>query len=224
MVNLLKKICHQKIFMNLKNNNIVIFGGSSGLATKTIPHLKYDSLDALSSKDCDVMSEKVDLYIKKSNIILYFSVVNYDNLISNINEKDLNHSIDVNIKGYLNVLKSCANNWKNSGGRVIYMSSILTTNPIKGTCLYSSSKSFCETATKIFAMENAKHNITANAIQLGYFDGGLTYKVPEKILENVKNTIPNKCFGDCKNLANVINLIVENSYINGSVIKVSGGL
>jgi 3-oxoacyl-[acyl-carrier protein] reductase len=211
--------------MNLKNNNIVIFGGTSGLAVKTIPHIKYDSLESLSSKNCDVRSLKeIDFYIKKSNIALYFSVVNYDNLISNTNDDDINHSLDVNIKGYLNVLKSCANNWKNTGGRLIYMSSILTTNPIKGTCLYSSCKSFCETATKIFAIENGKYNITANAIQLGYFDGGLTHKVPEKILENVKNTIPNKCLGDCKNLANIINLIVENSYINGSIIKVSGGL
>jgi 3-oxoacyl-[acyl-carrier protein] reductase len=73
-------------------------------------------------------------------------------------------------------------------------------------------------------MENAKYNVTANTIQLGYFDGGLTYKVPEKILENVKNTIPNKCFGDCEDLGKIINLIIETPYINGSIIKVSGGL
>jgi 3-oxoacyl-[acyl-carrier protein] reductase len=211
--------------MNLKNNNIVIFGGSSGLASKTIPYIKSNTISPLSSKDCDVRNySEVDKHIKNSNIVLYFSVVNYDNLITNINDEELEHSLNVNIKGYLNVLKSCASNWKNTGGRVIYMSSILTSNPIKGTCVYTSCKSFCETATKIFAMENGKYNVTANTIQLGYFDGGLTYKVPEKILENVENTIPNKCFGDCEDLGKIINLIIETPYINGSIIKVSGGL
>lgn len=208
------------------NKNITIFGGSSGLAQKTIPHLKIKNITALSSKECDVRNfEEVDFFVKKSDIILYFSVVNYDDLICNVKDENFTHSIDVNLKGYLNVLKSSAITWKEKNfGRVIYMSSILASSPLKGTSVYSSCKSFCETMTKIFALENAKYGITANAVQLGYFDGGLTYKVPEKILENVKQSIPNKKFGDCEDLANVLNMIIDNSYMNGSVIKLSGGL
>jgi NAD(P)-dependent dehydrogenase (short-subunit alcohol dehydrogenase family) len=207
------------------SNNFVIFGGSSGLAKKTISFLKADNVISLSSKDCDVRNEEaVESYIKQGNIALYFSVVNYDNLIKNITPDELNHSLDVNIKGYLNVLKSAAKTWKDTGGTVIYISSILSSNPIKGTALYSSCKSFCDTATKVFSMENAKNNITANSIQLGYFDGGLTYKVPQKILDSVKETIPCKRFGNCDELATTINSIIENRYMTGSIIKLSGGL
>ena len=73
-------------------------------------------------------------------------------------------------------------------------------------------------------MENAKNNITCNSIQLGYFDGGLTYKVPEKVLESVKNTIPAKRLGDCLELAQTINHIIQTTYLNGSVVKLTGGL
>jgi 3-oxoacyl-[acyl-carrier protein] reductase len=209
----------------MKHNNICIFGGSSGLAKKTIPYMDYNSIKALSSKDCDVRNyDDVLSYVKNSNCVIYFSVVNYDNLISNIKHEDIQHSLDVNIKGYINVLKACAENWKETGGKVIYLSSILSSNPIKGVGMYASCKSFCETMTKVFAMENGKYNMTANVLQLGYFDGGLTYKVPEKVLDNIKNIIPNKCFGSCEDLGKSINMIFDNSYLNGSIIKISGGL
>ena len=63
-------------------NNVVVFGGSSGLAQKTISHIKCDSMEALSSKDCDVRDpEAIKNHILNKNIAIYFSVVNYDNLI-----------------------------------------------------------------------------------------------------------------------------------------------
>ena len=205
--------------------NIVIFGGSSGLAKKVVPYLDYDSISPLSSKECDVRDiVQVDERIKNSNIAIYFSVVNYDNLIANLKSDDLDHQLDVNIKGYLNVLQSAANNWKSTGGSIVYISSVLSSTPIKGTAVYSSCKSFCDTLTKVFAMENAKNNITCNSIQLGYFDGGLTYRVPEKVLENVKLSIPSRRLGDCQELADTINSVTSIKYLNGSIIKLTGGL
>lgn len=205
-------------------NNIVIFGGSSGLATKTIPHLN-GNVTALSSKQCDVRnSESIKKYLESNNIAVYFSVVNYDNLINNINPTELQHSLDVNVVGYINLLQAAANAWKDTGGSIIYISSILSSSPIKGTAVYSACKSFSDTVTKVYAMENAKYNIQCNSIQLGYFDGGLTYLVPEKILDSVKQSIPSKRLGQCSELASLINSIVDNSYINGSIIKLTGGL
>jgi dTDP-4-dehydrorhamnose reductase len=87
-------------------NNIAVFGGTSGLAKQVIPHLN-GKVTALSSTDCDVRSyANVSSVIKEHNVAVYFSVVNYDNLISSIDETQLQHSLDVNIKGYLNVLKA----------------------------------------------------------------------------------------------------------------------
>lgn len=209
-------------------NNIVIFGGSSGLAKQVIPELHDAGFNVLplSSTECDVRDYlSVDSKIKEASIVLYFSVVNYDNLICNLDFEQVSHAIDVNIIGFTNVLKSSALTFKQKGfGRVIYISSILSSNPIKGTGIYSSSKAFCDTMIKVFAQENGKYGITGNSIQLGYFDGGLTYKVPENILDSVKKTIPSGRFGNSKELSSLILQIIHNDYLNGSTIKLTGGL
>jgi len=209
-----------------KIKNIVAFGGSGGLAQKTLPYLGNYNIKYLSSKECDVRDySQVDSYIKQSDACIYFSVVNYDNLIANLNEEEVNHSLDVNIKGFLNVLKSSANEYKAKGfGRVIYISSILSSNPIKGTSIYASCKSFCETMVKVYAQENAKFGITCNSIQLGYFDAGLVYRVPDPVITGVKQSIPLKRFGDCRELSILIESILKNDYLSGSNIKLAGGL
>lgn len=205
-------------------NNIVIFGGTSGVSQKTIPYLN-GNITSLSSKDCDVTDiTSISSNLIGNNVAIFFSVINIDNLICNITQDQLDRQINVNIKGYSNLLISAANNWKQTGGSIIYISSILSSSPIKGTSIYSACKSFGDTMTKVFAMENAKFNIRCNSIQLGYFDAGLTYLVPEKVLDSVKNTIPLKRLGDCVELAKLINSINDNEYLTGSVIKLTGGL
>lgn len=205
-------------------NNIVIFGGSSGVSQKTIPFLN-GNVTALSSKDCDVTNiHEIESKLINKNTAIFFSVVNIDNLICNITQEQLKSQLDVNINGYVNLLIAAANAWQDTGGSIIYISSILSSSPIKGTSIYSACKSFGDIMTKVFAMENAKNNIRCNAIQLGYFDAGLTYKVPEKVLEQVKLSIPIKRLGNCEELAMLINCINDNSYLNGSIIKLTGGL
>jgi 3-oxoacyl-[acyl-carrier protein] reductase len=208
------------------NKKIVVFGGSSGLAKKALPNLNNYTIEALSSKDCDVRDyESVKEKIKTADVVIYFSVINYDNLITNLVYEEVNHAIDVNIKGFINTLKACGTEFKEKkSGKVIYISSILSSDPIRGTGMYSASKAFCDTLVKVFAKENGKYGITCNSIQLGYFDGGLTYKVPESVLDTVKKQIPVNRFGDTAELASLIDQIIKNDYLNGSVIKLSGGL
>lgn len=208
------------------NKKIVALGGSSGLAKKCLPLLSNYDITPLSSAECDVRNyDAVKNSIDGADIVIYFSVVNHDGLIANMSDENIQHSIDVNIKGFINTLKASANEFRaKSSGKVIYISSILSADPIRGTGLYSASKSFCDTLVKIFAKENGKYGVTCNSIQLGYFDGGLTYKVPENVLDSVKKQIPANRFGNEKELALMIDHIIQNDYLNGSLIKLAGGL
>jgi 3-oxoacyl-[acyl-carrier protein] reductase len=191
-----------------------------------LPDLRHYTIDALSSSDCDVRDfDSIRERVKGTDVVIYFSVVNYDNLITKLIDEEVNHAIDVNVKGFINVLKASGIEFKErSGGKVIYISSILSSDPIKGTGIYSASKSFCDTLVKVFSKENGKYGITCNSIQLGYFDGGLTYKVPENVLNEVKKQIPTGRFGNSNELSSVIDHIIQNDYLNGSIIKLSGGL
>jgi 3-oxoacyl-[acyl-carrier protein] reductase len=108
-------------------------------------------------------------------------------------------------------------------GRVIYISSVLSKKPIRGTGIYSASKAFCDSIIKTYSLENSKYGVTSNSIQLGYFEGGLTEKVPTDILQNVKNSISLKRLGRVEEMSKLVKTIIETEYINGTMVSITGG-
>ena len=207
---------------------ILLFGGTGGLGTELHLELanEYECI-SVGSKTCDVTNEQSVINILNEinpDIIVYLSVKNIDGLIHKQTHENVVKQLDVNLVGFLNVLRNCTLPMREMGfGRIIYISSVLSKNPIRGTGIYSASKSFCENLIKTYSLENSKYGITSNSIQLGYFDGGLTNKVPEEILKNVKNNIPLKRLGNIKEMSDLIKTIIKTEYINGTNISITGG-
>jgi len=208
---------------------ILFIGGTGGLGSEIIKNLedKFECISA-GSNLCDVTDEtKVTKYLDSIDfdIVIYLSVKNIDGLIHNQTNDSVNQQLNVNVLGFLNILRSCTPKLREKGyGRIIYMSSILSTKPIKGAGIYAASKSFCESIIKTYTLENTKYGITSNSIQLGYCDVGLIDEVPEHILTNVINTIPQKRLGRAIEVSNLIETIINTEYINGTTITITGGL
>ena len=208
---------------------ILLVGGTGGLGSKIIKDLgeKFECI-SVGSMFCDVTDEtKVNKYLNSVDfdIVIYLSVKNIDGLIHKQTNESINQQLNVNVFGFLNVIRSCTPKLREKGyGRIIYISSILSNKPIKGTGIYSASKSFCESIIKTYSLENARYGITSNAIQLGYFDAGLIKKVPKHILDDVINTIPQKRLGRSVEISSLIETIINTEYITGTVITIAGGL
>jgi acetoacetyl-CoA reductase len=206
---------------------ILLFGGTGGLGTKLQQYLNknYECI-SIGSKTCDVTDEmnvKTFLESLDFDIIIYLSVKNNDGLIHKQSNQSVKEQIDVNLFGFLNVLRYSTEKMREKKfGRVIYISSILSKNPIRGTGIYSASKSFCDNLIRTYSLENSKYGITSNSIQLGYFDGGLTEKVPEEVLSNVLKMIPLKRLGMVSEMSNLVSTIIETEYINGTNLSITG--
>lgn len=206
----------------------LVFGINSSLAKGFISEL-YDDYDfiAMTSKVCDVTNEEnikywCDFYDYDG--IIYMPVVNIDGYVHRQTEADITKQFGVNVHGFLSVLRHSTEKMRNNKfGRVIYFSSILAKNPIKGTGIYSASKAFCDNIIKTYSKENSKYGITANSIQVGYFDAGLTNKISDKALENIKKSIPLGRLGNSKEIVMLLKTIIETEYINGSTLTISGG-
>ena len=207
---------------------ILLIGGTGGLGKQIELILKteYECI-SVGSKNCDVTNEENVINVlnkTKPDIIIYLSVKNIDGLIHKQTNEDVTKQLNVNLIGFLNVLRNCTQNMRESGfGRIIYISSVLSKKPIRGTGIYSASKSFCDNIIKTYSLENSKYGITSNSIQLGYFDGGLTEKVPDNILQSVKNNIPLKRLGTVEEMKELIKTIIKTEYINGTNISITGG-
>jgi NAD(P)-dependent dehydrogenase (short-subunit alcohol dehydrogenase family) len=163
--------------------------------------------------------------INTIDIVINLTGYNFDAFTHKINTDQLNKQIDVNIKGTVNVVSSCLNNMRQQQfGRIILVSSVLADHPVISTSIYAGCKGFVDSFTKTVALENAGKNINCNSLQLGYFDGGLTYKIPESFRDTIKNNIPSKRWGTIDELYNTIDYLIETGYITGQNINISGGI
>ena len=211
---------------------ILIVGGTGGLGSQVSKMLsnKYE-VTSVGSSELDVRDmEKCNSYFKNKqfDIVLNLSGVNYDSFIHKLTPNDsekINQMIDVNIKGTINLVSSCLPYMREQKyGRIILISSVLSEKSVVGTSIYSSCKSFLDKFVKNISLENIKQGITSNTIQLGYFDGGMTYKINKNYIENIVDSIGLKRFGSIKELCNTIEYLIENEYTTGINLKIDGGL
>ena len=163
-------------------------------------------------------------------MVVNMAVVNKDSAIHKLtccdNEDNLYTPTDVNILGGSKILAASMKYFrdKHIPGRFVQISSVLSRSPIPGTGVYASSKAYLETLINTAALENASRGITCNSIRLGYFNGGLCDKVPEKVLEKVKEQIPVRRLGQIEDLHTTLKFLYDNSYVTGATIDVTGGL
>ncbi len=210
---------------------VTILGGTGGLGSQLAPRLSDYEVTALGSSQLNVTNyEEVSNYFKNNpaDIVINLSGYNKDSFLHKLtadNQDAINKQIDVNIKGTINVVSSCLPGMRENGyGRIILMSSVLASKPVVSTGVYSGCKGFLDSLAKTTAVENASKNVTCNTLQLGYFDGGLTYKIPEGFRSQVLDTIPAKRWGTIEELENVVRFLINTPYVNGTNLKINGGL
>jgi len=212
---------------------VLIFGGSGGLGSKITEKFEEDEVYSLSSKDCDIVIDNqegnntIENLIRDTepDVIINMVVRNRDGLLHKQGLIDITTQIDATIFGTLNILRYAIPYFREKNkGKIILCSSYLADNPVAGTGIYSGCKAFTDSIVKTVALENVKYNITCNSIRMGYFDGGLTYKIPEKFFNTLKESIPMKRFGTIDELYSVMNFLINNDYVTGTNLVIDGGM
>ena len=211
---------------------IVVFGGTGGLGSKLIPFLeKKYNVTSVGSKNVDITSfSEVQKYFNENDfdIVLNMSGSKYDVFLSKIkdsDQQDINKMIYVNIKGNINIVSSCLPKMiEKKYGRIISISSVFSELNVPKNSIYCASKAFVDRFISNANKENVKFGITCNTIQLGYWDGGMCYRVDEKYQEMAKEKIGLKRWGKIEELHNTIDYIIENEYVSGTNLRIDGGL
>jgi NAD(P)-dependent dehydrogenase (short-subunit alcohol dehydrogenase family) len=212
--------------------SILFFGGTGGLGTQVIKHLDNYEVKSLGSKDVDFLDETSILSffnsIEKVDVLIIFTNYNYNGFLHKYNESnfdELSKQIEVNILSVTKIISKCLTKMReNNFGRIILSSSVTVDKNVMGTSIYAASKSYYENIVKTICLENASKNITANCIQLGYMDGGLTYTLSEEFIKKTIDSIPSKRLGKPEEISKTIDFLINNEYINGTPIKLTGGL
>ena len=228
---------------------ILLIGASSGIGKKILPKLlKIDNVIATFNKTkipniptnkhkliklkLDVSSEKSILFFIKKNksklkniICINLSAITLDRLIIDIKKKELFDVFSTNIFCNFYLVKHLVPLMiKEKFGRFIFFSSSKAEKGDIGISAYSASKISLHGLSKSIVNEYSRFGITSNIISLGYFNTKLWERLSEKKKRHLVNEIPSKRLGNISDISNIILPIIKTSFLNGSTIKVDGGI
>ncbi len=135
--------------------------------------------------------------------------------------------INVNLKSVFNFTKAVQPiMWKQNGGSVINMSSVVGVSGNANQCNYSASKAGIIGFTKSAAKEMGVRNIRHNAIAPGFIITAMTNALPEDVRKAWEQQIPLRRGGTPEDVANVALFLASDlsSYVTGQVIHCCGGM
>lgn len=113
---------------------------------------------------------------------------------------------------------------RRSKGIVISISSI-SSNGNPGQSAYSAAKAGVNALTKTWAKELGPLGIRFASISPGFMDTKSTHNsLTELQIELIKKKIPLRRLGTPKSIYQAAKFIIENEYINGSILELDGGL
>jgi len=146
---------------------------------------------------------------------------------------DFQKVIDINLTGTFNVVRLIAEkmsqlepvNSDNERGVIINTASIAAYEGQIGQAAYSASKGGVVAMTLALARELAQFGIRVMTIAPGVMDTPMMAQMAEDIRKNLAEQVPfPKRLGQAHEFAQLAKHIIENSYLNGSVIRLDGGL
>ena len=215
---------------------VVLFGSRQETVDKALASLKEENPAWEVSGACpnlcnaDAVTEEINK-IKEEfgriDILVNNAGITRDKLVLNMDEKDFDAVIGVNLKGTFNMIKHTYKHFmKKRYGRIVSTSSVVGIMGNAGQANYSASKAGIIGMTKSVAKELAGRGVTVNAVAPGYIGTDMTNALSDKVKDAMKAQIPAKRIGTPEDVANVVAFLCSDdaAYVTGEVIKVDGGL
>ena len=161
------------------------------------------------------------------DILVNNAGITKDTALKRMTEEQWDAVINVNLKSVFNFTKAVQPvMWKQAGGSVINMSSVVGVSGNSNQCNYSASKAGIIGFTKSAAKEMGVRNIRHNAIAPGFIITAMTNALPEDVRKQWESLIPLRRGGTPEDVANVALFLASDlsSYVTGQVIHCCGGM
>jgi NAD(P)-dependent dehydrogenase (short-subunit alcohol dehydrogenase family) len=137
-------------------------------------------------------------------------------------------TIEVNVKGYMNMIKACIPFMREQGGgRIVNVASVAGMVPHSGLGVYGVTKAAVIMLTKTLAVELAKENVRVNAIAPGLIRtrfSEVLWSSPEASRRALAS-IPQGRIGEVEDLTGAVLYLASEAskFTTGSVLVVDGG-
>jgi 3-oxoacyl-[acyl-carrier protein] reductase len=188
---------------------------------------KAYSSNAADYADTQKVVDEIMKDFGRIDILVNNAGITKDGALKRMTEEQWDAVITVNLKSVFNFTKAVQPiMWKQAGGSIINMSSVVGVSGNVNQCNYAASKAGIIGFTKSAAKEMGVRGIRNNAIAPGFIETEMTAALPEEIRKNWTEKIPLRRGGTPEDVANVTLFLASDlsAYVNGQVINVCGGM
>ncbi len=234
---------------NLKNENVLIIGGATGMGFATAKLAERLQAKVIIAGHDEEKNEKALLSLSNQAESFYVDVLNMDSISSLFTSvKEVNHIfITASPGGTGDFLKApmaiqetymYGKFWSlfmitkkavkriSKNGSITFITGGFSTKPIKGTVLVTAAYNAVEGFAKALTIEMAP--IRFNVIRPGFIDSGFWNHIEKSERDQLFNENKAKIavgrIGTADDIANMATSIMMNSFINGQIVEVNGGL
>jgi 3-oxoacyl-[acyl-carrier protein] reductase len=187
----------------------------------------YSRADVSVFSQMDAMVADVLQKFGVIDILINNAGITRDATLLKMTEEQWNQVIGVNLTGVFHCTKAVAPHMVARGrGKIINTSSIVGISGNFGQTNYAAAKAGLIGMTKTWARELGPRGVTVNAVAPGFIATEMVKKMPEKVLQVMRERTPVRRLGEPRDVANAYLFLAsdEADFINGAVLSVDGGL
>lgn len=183
--------------------------------------------DVAKRADVERLFAETKAKLGKPNILVNNAGVYRFGPLESLTEQDFHRHFDTNVLGVILAIQEAVKAFDGSGGSVINISTISSTNPSPNSLLYSASKSAIDTITRELALELAGKGIRVNAIAPGMTEteGFAAAGLSAESAKALGFSLPMGRLGKPEDIARVALFFAsdQSAWVTGERISASGG-
>jgi 3-oxoacyl-[acyl-carrier protein] reductase len=183
--------------------------------------------DVAQRADVERLFAETKAKLGKPNILVNNAGVYRFGPLESLTEQDFHRHFDTNVLGVVLAIQEAVKAFDGSGGSVINLSTISSTNPSPNSLFYSASKSAIDTITRELALELAPKGIRVNAIAPGMTEteGFAAAGLSAESAKALGFSLPMGRLGKPEDIARVALFFAsdQSAWVTGERISASGG-
>ena len=234
--------------MRLKNKICIVTGAAQGIGAATVAKFAEEgaivigcdrradpipgaaatfAVDVTDRVQVDAMVAAVKAQYGRIDVLVNNAGITKDARLVKMTQQQFDAVIDVNLRGVFHCAQAVADTMLAQGsGVILNASSVVGIYGNFGQTNYAASKFGVIGFTKTWSRELGPKGVRVNAVAPGFVQTPILATVPEKVLDQMRSQVPLGRLAEPAEIANVYAFLAsdEASYINGTVIEVSGGM
>jgi 3-oxoacyl-[acyl-carrier protein] reductase len=234
--------------MRLKNRICIITGAAQGIGAATVAKFATEgaivigcdrradtipgaaatfAVDVTDRVQVDAMVTAVKAQFGRIDVLVNNAGITKDARLVKMTLEQFDAVIDVNLRGVFHCAQAVADTMVAQGaGVILNASSVVGIYGNFGQTNYATSKFGVIGFTKTWSRELGPKGVRVNAVAPGFVDTPILARMPDKVLQHMKDQVPLGRLAEPAEIANVYAVLAsdEASYINGAVIEVAGGM